>query len=182
VLRTGAELCDGEGPKLRDVEGATRMRGAGVLRGAGATWRGSTRVRVGALARGSTRLRLGASARGGLDDEGEGEDEDEGRLRTTSSRRNDSRALGETRGEELLRRRASEAAGARCREKSSAAMRRAERRIALGGGAVRTAGTALGGTRAADMAGPRGALAGATAAGRTPGAAATCREGAAGAW
>jgi hypothetical protein len=74
---------------------------------------------VGALARGSTRLRAGASARGGLDDADEGD----GLLRTTSSRVKESRALGESRADELLRSRASdEEEGAR-REKSSAPMR-----------------------------------------------------------
>jgi hypothetical protein len=66
---------------------------------------------------------------------------------------------------------------------SEAPMRLLDKRAALGGGAVRTAGTACGGTRAAEMAGPRGARDAAigAAALRTPGVAAVRREGAAGA-
>ena len=57
-----------------------------------------------------------------------------------------------------------------------------ERRIALGVGALRTAGKACGGTCAAAMCGPRGMLDVPIGAERMPGVDAVCADGCAGAW
>src|SRR6187402_3268761 len=134
-------MRDGAGAMLR---GSTRRRD-----GAGAMLRGSTRRRDGAgvTLRGSTRTRSGALGRGALDHEEDGD----GALRRGVSRTNASR------GVELLRRRASVEGVIRERVTSEGPRRLLDKRAALGGGAVRTAGTAFAGTRAAEMAGPRGA-------------------------
>ena len=193
----GAMLRDGEGEKLRDGaklrdgEGATRMRVGAMLRGStrtrsGTLVRGSTRMRSGALVRGSTRMRSGALLRGctrtrsGALSRGPVHEEEGGRRAS----RVKSRASAGTRGEELLRRRGSVVLVTRWRVPSTGAKRLGDKRCTLGGGAVRTAGTALGGTRAAETAGPRGAREGPTGggAGRTPGVAAVRCEGCAGSW
>ena len=166
-LRVGAgeKLRVGAGAKLREVDGATRMRAGATVRGA--TSRGSTRMRSGALGRGSMRVRSGALGRAS-----DQEPERGGAVRRGASRVKESRAEAGMRGEALLRARGSDAAGTRWRVASEGAKRLLLTRVTLGGGAVRSAGTAWDGTRAADSAGPRGAreaLSGAGA-GRTLGA------------
>ena len=157
------------------LRGSTRIR-----EGEGEKLRGSARVREGdgAMLRGSTRIRSGALERGSVDHDEDGD----GALRRGESRRKESRA-GARRGVGLLRSRASLVGVSRERVRSEGAMRLLAKRAALGGGAVRTAGTACAGTRAAETAGPRGAreaARGATAV-RTPGVATVRWDGAAGA-
>ena len=106
--------------------------------GEGATLRGSTRMRDGAgeTARGSTRTRSGALLeRGALDHV-----ERDGALRRAASPTNASRG-GARRGVGLLRSRASADGVTRARV-TSEGTRLLDKRMALGGGAVRTAGTA----------------------------------------
>jgi hypothetical protein len=141
--KDGAMLRAGAGEKLREVEGATRMREGATARGAttcGVALRGSTRMRSGALVRGASgrgALARGALARGALVHEDAGG----GALRRGASRVTESRLPAGMRGEALLRARASDVAGTRWRAMSDGAMRVLARR-AVGGGAVRTAGTA----------------------------------------
>lgn len=174
-------LREGEGAKLREGDGATRILEGATARGAttcGVVLRGSTRMRSGAL-RGVGALGRGVGALGRTVDH---EDAGGGALRRGASRVTASREPAGMRGDELLRRRASDPEGTRCRVTSAGAMRLLVRRV-LAGGAVRTAGSACAGTRAADMAGPRGARDGPMGggAGRALGAAAVRREGCAGA-
>ena len=86
-------------------------------------------------------------------------------------------------GDGLLRRRASDEGMGRERVMSAGRMLLLDRRATLGGGAVRTAGMACAGTRAAEMAGPRGAREGPMGAEavRTPGVATPRTDGCAGA-
>jgi hypothetical protein len=106
-------------------------------------------------------------------------EEGDGALRRTLSPVKALRALEGTRAE-LGRKRASAADEKRARPKSEFVMRVPDKRVALGDGSARMAGTDGAGTRAADMAGPCGTPDAPMAAGRTPGAPAGRTDGFAG--
>ncbi|HYP89824.1 MAG TPA: hypothetical protein VEQ59_16765, partial [Polyangiaceae bacterium] len=159
----GAMLCEGAGEKLRDIDGVTRTRGAGL-----------------ALGRGSTRNWDGALERGALDqvERGAVDQDDDGSLRRITSRGAIWRVSGRTR---LLRNGAAADVRNESRVAPAEVSRLPDKATALAGAEVRCDGMARAGTRAADIAGPRGAVVGAMRAGRAAGPAAVRAVGWAGA-
>ena len=129
-----------------------------------------------AVLRGSIRRRSAALGRGAFDQL------DDGALRRKFSLVKGRALLDGMRGDALLRMRASLVPENAWRENAGDAICAPESRVAAADGKVRDRGRACCGTRAADMAGPRGVAEGAMAAGLTPGAEDVCTLGCAGAW